>query len=89
LAEVERNALTTISAPAGFGKTTLLAEWFAQTSCPLPGFRWIMEIMIPIVSWLTLFPALESIHENVGFEARQIMQSIQSVPPHIILASLI
>lgn len=89
LGEAERKALTIISAPAGFGKTTLLAEWIAQTSLP--------------VAWLALdngdndlyrfldyvIAALESIQENMGLEARQIMRSLQPVSKHIILASLI
>ena len=88
LGEVEKKALTIISAPAGFGKTTLLAEWIAQTSL--------------LVAWLSLdngdndpyrflsylISALESINEGIGVEARQIMQAPQLVPPHIILASL-
>jgi LuxR family maltose regulon positive regulatory protein len=89
LDEIERKAVAIVSAPAGFGKTTLLAEWIAQTRLP--------------VAWLSLdngdndphrflsyvVESLESIHENVALEARQIMESPQLSPPHIILASLI
>jgi guanylate kinase len=31
--------LTLISAPAGFGKTTLLAEWLAATGTARKGFK--------------------------------------------------
>ena len=89
LGEVRKKTLTIVSAPAGFGKTTLLAEWIAQT--PLP------------VSWLSLdngdndpyrflsymIAALGGINEEVGLEAQQIMRSHQLVPPHVVLASLL
>lgn len=89
LYNVERKALTIISSPAGYGKTTLLAEWLGQTSIP--------------VAWLSLddgdndlyrflaylIAALKSIQEDIGFEAWQLLGSSQTPSPHIILASLI
>lgn len=33
--------LTVVSAPAGFGKTTLLAEWIAQRSAADPPIGWL------------------------------------------------
>ena len=35
LQEGVAGALTLVSAPAGFGKTTLLAQWLAQSSTPV------------------------------------------------------
>jgi len=89
LGQIEQKALTIISAPAGFGKSTLLTEWVSQTSL--------------LVAWLSLdngdndpyrflsylIAALESIQEEVGDEAKQLMRSQQVLQPHIILASLI
>jgi LuxR family maltose regulon positive regulatory protein len=42
--------LTLISAPAGFGKTTLLAEWLAATppSGPWPGCPWTRATASPL-----------------------------------------
>jgi LuxR family maltose regulon positive regulatory protein len=89
LAEVERKALTIISAPAGFGKTTLLAEWIAQSSLPVAWLSLDKGDNDPYRFLAYLIAALESIHEDVGFVARQIMKSTQKLPPLIILASLI
>lgn len=88
LDEAEKRALTIISAPAGFGKTTLLAEWIAQTSLPVAWLSLDGGDNDPYRFLSYLVSALESIHESVGTEARQIMQSLQLVPSHIILASL-
>jgi LuxR family maltose regulon positive regulatory protein len=89
LADVKNKALTIISAPAGFGKTTLLAEWIAQTSLPVGWLSLDNGDNDPYRFLSYLLEAFESIYENVGLEARQILQSPQLVPPHIILVSLI
>ena len=40
--------LTLISAPAGFGKTTLVSEWIAGCERPVVrGYRWMKGITIP------------------------------------------
>ncbi len=40
--------LTLVTAPAGFGKTTLLSEWASQrVGGPLRGFRWMKVTMTP------------------------------------------
>jgi LuxR family maltose regulon positive regulatory protein len=89
LGEIERKALTIISAPAGFGKTTLLAEWLGQTQLPVAWLSLDNGDNDPYRFLSYFVEALESIYENIGFEARQIMQSGPLVPTHIILASLI
>lgn len=88
LSDVAKKALTIISAPAGFGKTTLLAEWIAQTSIPIAWLSLDSGDNDPYRYLSYLIAALESIHENTGLDARQIMESQQLAPPHIILASL-
>ena len=40
LDEGARRDLTVVSAPAGFGKTTLLADWSQRSELPVPGSRW-------------------------------------------------
>jgi LuxR family maltose regulon positive regulatory protein len=86
---VETHALTLISAPAGFGKTTLLAEWIAHTSLS--------------VAWLSLdqgdneanrflaylAEALEGVHEGVATRVRQNLKSPGLAAPRAILAQII
>lgn len=89
LNEAEKKALTIVSAPAGFGKTTLLAEWIAQTSLPVAWFSLDNGDNDPYRFLSYLIAALGSIHEEIGLEAQQIMQSPQLAPLHVILASLL
>ncbi len=89
LDEIEKRALTLISVPAGFGKTILLAEWIAHTPLPVAWLSLDNGDNDPYRFLAYLLAALESLHEGVGREARQIMQSPQLVLPHVILASLI
>ncbi len=89
LRQAEQCSLTLISAPAGFGKTTLLAEWIAQ--CPLP-VAWLSvdDGDNDLYRFLTyLIAALETICDGVGAEAKHLMQSPQPVPWLAILACLI
>ncbi|HLO32258.1 MAG TPA: BTAD domain-containing putative transcriptional regulator, partial [Anaerolineales bacterium] len=89
LDEIDQHALTVISAPAGFGKTTLLSEWITQSMLPVAWLSLDNGDNDPYRFLAYLIEALESVHEDVGLEARQIIQSPQLVPVHIILASLI
>ena len=89
LDEVDKKALTVVSAPAGFGKTTLLADWIAQTSLPVAWLSLDNGDNDPYRFLSYLIAALGSIHEEVGLEAQQIMRSPQLAPPSVILASLL
>jgi LuxR family maltose regulon positive regulatory protein len=89
LDELKKKALTIVSAPAGFGKTTLLAEWIDQTSLPVAWLSLDNGDNDPYRFLAYMIAALESIHEYVGLEARQIMQSNQLRSPLIMLASLL
>ncbi|HLO33458.1 MAG TPA: BTAD domain-containing putative transcriptional regulator, partial [Anaerolineales bacterium] len=89
MSEIEQKELTLISAPAGFGKTTLLAEWITQTSLPVAWLSLDNGDNDPYRFLSYLIATLDSIEEGLGLEAQQIMGSPQRVPPHIILASLI
>jgi LuxR family transcriptional regulator, maltose regulon positive regulatory protein len=73
--------LTLISAPAGFGKTTLLAEWLAATPTERP-VAWLSleeSDSQPASYWTYLITALQAVVPGVGASALQLLQSGQ--PP--------
>ena len=85
------NRLTLISAPAGFGKTTLLGEWLAARD---PGTRvaWLSldeydNDPVLFLSYLTA--ALQTIDPQVGQAAISALQSPQPVPTQVVLTTLI
>ena len=89
IAEGLRGPLTLITAPAGFGKTTLVASGVA--SCGMP------------VAWLSLdrddnqagrflnylVTALQEADNTIGSEAAQLITASQQAPPEVVLTSLI
>lgn len=89
MAEGLRRPLTLITAPAGFGKTTLVASYVA--ACGLP------------VAWLSLdrddnaarrflkylVAALQEAAPAIGSEAAHLLAATREVPPETILASLV
>jgi len=89
IAQGLRGPLTLITAPAGFGKTTLVVSCIA--SCGLP------------VAWLSLdkndnqagrflhylVAALQEADNTIGSEAAQLLAASHQVPPEAVLTSLI
>src|SRR5574340_578093 len=70
--------LTLISAPAGFGKTTLVSEWLAGCSRPA---AWLSldEADNDLTRFLTyLIAALQTIDINLGKDLLGVLQSPQS-----------
>src|SRR5512141_87630 len=84
-------ALTLISAPVGFGKTTLLGEWLAGTT-PAVSTAWLSldEDDNDPVRFLTyLVAALNGLRESVGSAALAMLRSPHSPPARVILTSLL
>jgi LuxR family transcriptional regulator, maltose regulon positive regulatory protein len=68
--------LTLISAPAGFGKTTLLTEWLAAT--PERAVAWLsldQKDSRPATFWTYLITALQTVVPGVGASALPLLQS--------------
>jgi len=68
--------LTLISAPAGFGKTTLLTEWLAAT--PERAVAWLsldQKDSRPATFWTYLITALQTVVPGVGATALPLLQS--------------
>lgn len=81
LDEGTRGKLTLLSAPAGFGKTTLVSEWASRGTAPV---SWLSldEGDNDRVRFLSYFiAALQAIESNIGNAALTVLQSPQ--PPQI------
>jgi LuxR family maltose regulon positive regulatory protein len=76
------SALTLVSAPAGFGKTTLLADWLATTATKGRSAAWLsldQRDNDPALFWTYLVAALKTAAPGVGADALSLLQSPQ--PP--------
>ena len=102
LDEVLARGLTLVCAPAGYGKTTLIAEWLAGRAAShaagaaghAPGLR---------VAWLSLdaadsdparfltylISALQQIDPTIGRDIESMLQGIPPPPPEALLTALI
>ena len=81
--------LTLVSAPAGFGKTTLVTEWLNSAGRP---FTWLSldEDDNDPARFLTyLVAALQRVDPNIGQAAQAMLQAPQPPPPEPLLTSLI
>jgi LuxR family maltose regulon positive regulatory protein len=81
--------VTLISAPAGFGKTTLLSEWGAGCGRPTAWFSLDEGDSDPARFLTYLVSALQTIRPNVGEEVLRILQSPQPAPIEPILTSIL
>ena len=71
------STLTLVSAPAGFGKTTLLADWLAGAGGQRPA-GWLtldQQDNEPALFWTYLLTALSTVAPGVGRSAMPLLQS--------------
>ncbi|MDQ3793994.1 MAG: helix-turn-helix transcriptional regulator, partial [Actinomycetota bacterium] len=78
LEEGVRRELTVVSAPAGFGKTTLLAEWSRQSELPVAWVSLDERDDDPVRFLLYVVAAIGTIHEDFGETTRTFLSSLQS-----------
>jgi LuxR family maltose regulon positive regulatory protein len=81
--------LTLISAPAGFGKTTLVSEWIAGCEKPVAWLSLDEADNDPIRFLIYLVAALQTVATNLGAGALGVLQSPQPPSTESILTSLI
>jgi LuxR family maltose regulon positive regulatory protein len=87
-------ALTLVSAPAGFGKTTLVSEWvhaMGRVSPPIAvAWLWLDEDDNDPARFLAyLIAALRTIEASIGKGVLSALQSLQPPPAEAVLISLI
>src|SRR5262249_16058550 len=71
--------LTLVSAPAGFGKTTLLAQWLAESEIPVAWLSLDLEDNDPTRFLSYLIAALQTLDAQLGITALALLHSPQ--PP--------
>ncbi|MEM9090674.1 MAG: LuxR C-terminal-related transcriptional regulator [Cyanobacteria bacterium P01_F01_bin.53] len=85
-----KRTLTLVSAPAGFGKTTLLAEWVAAV--PTSHVAWVsldQRDNNPAIFWTYLITALQKIQPSIGERSLPLLQSPPSPPIESVLMTLL
>ncbi len=81
--------LTLISAPAGFGKTTLVSEWIAGRKQPAAWLSLDEGDSDPTRFLAYLVAALRSVAAHIGEGVSAVLQSPQSPPTESILTALL
>ncbi len=81
-------ALTLVSAPAGFGKTTLLAQWLAASGMPVAWLSLEAEDNDPTRFLSYLIAALQTLDAQLGTTALALLRTPQPPLPEAVLAVL-
>ena len=84
-------AVVLVSAPAGFGKTTLLAEWLAVDDEKTTPTAWLSldrRDSDPSVFWSCIVAALRKIAADVGTDALSALQSPQTALEAVVTSLL-
>jgi LuxR family maltose regulon positive regulatory protein len=81
--------LTLISAPPGFGKTTLISQWIAEGERPTAWLSLDEGDNDPVRFLTHLVAAFQTIAPNIGGRALSLVQSPQPPPDESILTSLL
>ena len=84
-----RRKLTLLSAPVGFGKTTLVSEWIANRERQVAWLSLDDGDSDPARFLIYLVTALKAIAPNVGEGVLQILQSVQPPPIESILTTIL
>ena len=84
-----QRSLTLVSAPAGFGKTTILSEWAAQSPMPVAWLSLDPGDNDPVRFLSYLVAAINEVANGAGTEALALLGSSPPYPPQMIIASLL
>jgi len=81
--------LTLVSAPAGYGKTTLLAQWFMQSGLPVAWLSLEAGDNDPTRFLSYLIAALQTLDAQLGTTALTLLRTPQPPLPEAVLAMLV
>jgi LuxR family transcriptional regulator, maltose regulon positive regulatory protein len=81
--------LTLVSAPAGFGKTTMLAQWFMESGLPVAWLSLEAEDNDPTRFLSYLIAALQTLDAQLGTTALALLRTPQPPSPEAVLAVLV
>ena len=81
--------LTLLSAPAGFGKTTLLTSWLHSNGTPGAWFSVEPEDNDPVRFFTYFIAALQQLDQHLSARVLPLLQSPQAVPLETVLALLV
>src|SRR5438309_1043534 len=81
-------ALTLVSAPAGFGKTTLLAQWLAESGMPVAWLSLEAGDNEPVRFLSYLIAALQTLDPHLGAVALTLLQMPQPAAAETVLTLL-
>ena len=92
LAAALAGPLTLLSAPAGFGKTTLLAAWRATPSGSAVPLAWVSLDAAdddPVRFWSYVIIALDALQPGIAAMALPALQSVQAPPIEAVLTGVL
>ena len=87
--------LMLVSAPAGFGKTTLLVDWMAAVSAPPTAQTATAWLSLdagdndPATFWTYVIAALRTVAPGIGADALGLLQEPQPPPIQVVLTTLL
>jgi LuxR family maltose regulon positive regulatory protein len=87
--------LMLVSAPAGFGKTTLLVDWMAAVSAPADSTTATAWLSLdagdndPSRFWTYVIAALRTVAPDIGANALGLLQEAQPPPIQLVLTTLL
>lgn len=92
LSSAAESKLTLVSAPAGFGKTTLVAEWLGAPPIEGRSVAWLSLDSADdetALFWTYLIAALQTAAPGIGATALSLLQAPQQPPIETVLATLL
>jgi len=81
--------LTLLSAPAGFGKTTLLAEWAGQNMCPSTWVSLTSSDNDPVQFWAYIIAAFQKLNEDLRECLLYLLRPLDIVGMELFLINLL